>query len=222
MVHRGDRRLTTRGANEESDRSFVDYHREKSEREEVRPRIWKSRRDFEPGRLATSPQRRQPRVPPLPREDSRKTEPARLRERAGVRANGPLSSLCLSRSPDLSLHSLLLYSLGLRPRAKLPRGLSDQRVHCFCGSGLHHRGAGPIPICCLPIGADVFRQTPSGADTEVRPPATLSLAPGGRGARMDAQRTGAGPIQICSRPIGTVFSRRTPSGADTEVRAPAT
>jgi len=221
VVHRGNRRLTTRGANEESDRSFVDYHREKSEREEVRPRIWKSGHDFEPRRMTTTPQRRQPRLPPLPREDSRKTvSPTPLVSHStlsrstlsrstlsapgrGVRAKGPLSSSCLSNSSGLSLHSLLLYSLGLRPRAKGPHGLSDQRVHCFCGSGLHHRGAGPIPICLLPIGADAFRQTPSGADTEVRPPANLQLAPGGRGAWMNAQRTGSAPIEISSLPIGT-------------------
>jgi hypothetical protein len=67
----------------------------------------------------------------------------------------------------------------------------------------------------------VSRQTPSGADTEVRPPAPLSLDPGGRWARIDAQRTGAKPIQIGSLPIGTVVSQRMPCGADTEVRAPA-
>ena len=206
------------GRTRESDLSFIDYHREKSEREEVRPRIWKSGHDFEPGRLATTPQ---PRLPPLPREDSRKTvSPTPLVSHStlsrstlsrstlsapgrGVRAKGPLSSSCLSNSSGLSLHSLLLYSLGLRPRAKGPHGLSDQRVHCFCGSVLHHRGAGPIPICLLPIGADAFRQTPSGADTEVRPPANLQLAPGGRGAWMNAQRTGSAPIEISSLPIGT-------------------
>jgi hypothetical protein len=43
-----------RGANEESELSFIDDHRAKSEREEVSRRIWKNGRDFEPGRLATT------------------------------------------------------------------------------------------------------------------------------------------------------------------------
>jgi hypothetical protein len=86
---------------------------------------------------------------------------------------------------------------------------------------LKGRWAKPIQICSLPIGTGNSRRMPSGADTEVRPPATLSLAPGGRGAWMDAQRTGSAPIEISSLPIGTGVSRRTPSGADTEVRPPA-
>ena len=48
----------------------------------------------------------------------------------------------------------------------------------------------PIRMFSLPIGARVSRKMPSGADTEVRPPAALSLAPGGRCARLHAQRTG--------------------------------
>jgi hypothetical protein len=65
-----------------------------------------------------TPQRQQPRGPPLLRIDSRQTEPPRLRERAGVRAKGPLFSVGLSRVLDLSLYSLLLDSLGLRPRGE--------------------------------------------------------------------------------------------------------
>ena len=70
------------------------------------------------GSFPSTPQRRQPRVPPLPRIDSRQTQPPRPRERAGVRAKSPLFSCGLSRVLDLSLHSLLLYSLGLRPRGE--------------------------------------------------------------------------------------------------------
>ncbi len=44
-------------------------------------------------------QRRQPRVPPLPRDDLRQTEPACPRERAGVRAKWPLSWFRISGSP---------------------------------------------------------------------------------------------------------------------------
>ena len=36
-------------------------------------------------------------------------------------------------------------------------------------------GAGPMQVCFLPVGAGGFRRMPSGADTEVRPPATLDL-----------------------------------------------
>jgi hypothetical protein len=59
-----------------------------------------------------------PRWPPLPQHDLRSTEPRWPRERVGVRATWPLSSSCLSHSPDLSLHSLSLHSLGLRPRGE--------------------------------------------------------------------------------------------------------
>ena len=74
------------------------------------------------------------------------------------------------------------------------------------------RRVAPIRICSLPIGTGVSRQTPSGADTEVRPPAPLPLDPSGGCAWMDAQRTGAGPIQGCFLPSGTGVSRRMPSG----------
>jgi hypothetical protein len=50
------------------------------------------------GSFPITPQRQQPRVPPLPRIDSRHTERTRPRERVGVRAKSPLSSfrLCCS------------------------------------------------------------------------------------------------------------------------------
>jgi len=48
-----------------------------------------------------TPQRQQPRGPPLPRIDSRQTEPPRPRERAGVRANGPLFSCGFPRLGSL-------------------------------------------------------------------------------------------------------------------------
>jgi len=70
------------------------------------------------GSFPITPQRQQPRVPPLPRIDSRQTEPPRPREKAGVRAEGPRGSCCLSRFSDLSLHSLRLHSLGLGPRGE--------------------------------------------------------------------------------------------------------
>jgi hypothetical protein len=85
---------------------------------------------------------------------------------------------------------------------------------------MNRQGADPIQVYFLPIGTGVFRQVPIGADTEVRPPATLFLGPGGRFVRMDDQRTGAEPIQICSLPSGTGVFRQMPSGADTEVRRP--
>jgi len=171
-----------------------------------------------------TPQRRQPRVPPLPRIDSRQTEPPRPRERVGVRAKRPL--FCAVSPASLISYSTLsgstLSASGRGVRAKRPLGLSDQRMRAGCGS-LPNRGVrNRFQICSLPIGTMVSRRTPSGADTEVRPPATLFLAPGGRCARLNAQRTGADPIQVGSLPIGTVISRQTPSGADTEVRPPAT
>ena len=83
------------------------------------------------GSFPITPQRQQPRVPPLPRIDSRQTEPPRPRERAGVRAKGPLSSFRLCCSPDLLLHSLCLHSLGLRPppnNACTPKGMPVNAV----------------------------------------------------------------------------------------------
>ncbi len=53
-------------------------------------------------------------------------------------------------------------------------------------------GPCPIQVGSLPIGAGVLGGMPMGADTEVRAPATLLLAPCERCVRRDAQRNGAG------------------------------
>ena len=68
----------------------------------------------------------------------------------------------------------------------------------------------------------VSRQSPRGADTEVRPPATLCLDPCGRVSLVDRPAGCCWPIQDSWLPIGSGICGREFSGADTEVRAPVT
>jgi hypothetical protein len=111
-----------------------------------------------------------------------------------------------------------------------------------------HRGPRSRDAVAGSIRTMVFGWTPSGADTEVRPPAILSLCPGGWFARVDVQRSGGlgrsrfvlCPLVRCSNiraqrngshggspsrravagSIRTIVFGRMPSGADTEVRRP--
>jgi hypothetical protein len=82
----------------------------------------------------------------------------------------------------------------------------------------------PRRWCVGPAGAG-FGGMPSGADTEVRPPAGRLVGPVDAGLGMGVQqwlgRSLALPRRWCVGPAGAGFGGM-PSGADTEVRPPAT
>ena len=85
--------------------------------------------------------------------------------------------------------------------------------------GWAHMGF-PMRVFWLPDGSILFRSKSSGADTEVRPPATLVPAPFEGCSRWGAHW--GFPIQVFWLPRGTILFRSKPNGADTEVRPPAT
>ena len=62
----------------------------------------------------------------------------------------------------------------------------------------------PIEVSGLPIGRILFRSKSSGADTEVRPPATLVLCPCGGGSRLRAH--GGYRSMFFGCPLGLGFS----------------
>ena len=167
---------------------------------------------------------------PLPCAPNRKPPPQRAANASEPKTPHVIQSKDTARStihrhPPSRLRPVLTRNRAILGRYSAPiltnRGLPLQDLAWVDALGawptnhdlpLKGRWAKPIQICSLPIGAELSRQTPIGADTEVRPPATLSLAPGARCARMNAQRTGAKPIQVCSLPSGTSVSRQIPIG----------
>ena len=109
-----------------------------------------------------------------------------------------------------------------RHRGPPPRHPVSGPRWTVCSVGCPADGGWADPSRSLPSGTGVFGWIPIGADTEVRPPATLFLAPGERSSRMDAQRTGAGAVRgLFSAQRGGGF-RMDGQRADTDVRAPGT
>ena len=76
----------------------------------------------------------------------------------------------------------------------------------------------PIQVSWLPKGTMLFRSKSSGADTEVRLPAALVLAPFGWCSWWGTHQ--GFPIQVFWLPIRTILCRSQPNGADAEVHAP--
>ena len=93
------------------------------------------------------------------------------------------------------------------------------RIFRRMSSGRTRRSALP-PRWVWTLRTRVFGGMSSGADTEVRPPATLYPDP--PTGVLGWAPIGLLPMQVVGLPIGTGVFRGMSSGADTEVRPPAT